>query len=58
MRRRARQIAQQFNQRFIYDATYAALAQLHACEFWTADKAFHDTVKAGLPFVRYLAHYP
>jgi hypothetical protein len=31
---------------------------LRGCEFWTADKAFYDTVKAALPFVKYLPDYP
>ena len=35
----------------------AALAELHGCEFWTADKVFHDAVKSMLSFVRYLPDY-
>jgi len=58
LRQRAREIARQFNQRKVYDATYAALAELRGCEFWTADKAFYDAVKAALPFVKYLPDYP
>ena len=58
MRQRAREIARQFYQRKVYDATYAALAELRGCEFWTADKVFYDTVKAVLSFVRYLPDYP
>jgi predicted nucleic acid-binding protein len=58
VRQRAREIAEQFNQRFVYDSTYAVLAELRGCEFWTADKAFYDAVKAALPFVKYLADYP
>ena len=57
MVRRAREIARQFNQPKIYDAIYAALAELRGCEFWTADKAFYDAVKAALPFVKYLPDY-
>lgn len=57
VRQRARDIAEQFNQQFVYDATYAALADLRACEFWTADKVFYNAVKARLPFVKYLAAY-
>ncbi len=37
---------------------YAALAELHGCEFWTADKVFYEAVKAVLPFVKYLPDYP
>ena len=57
VKERARKIARQFNQRRVYDATYAALAELRGCEFWTADKAFYDPVKVGLPFVKYLPNY-
>jgi predicted nucleic acid-binding protein len=58
LRQRAREIAEQFNQRFVYDATYAALAELHGCEFWTADGMFYDAVKESLAFVKYLPDYP
>lgn len=51
VKERARQIARRFNQRRVYDATYAALAQLRDCEFWTADRAFYEVVKSGLRFV-------
>ncbi|MGH7449997.1 MAG: type II toxin-antitoxin system VapC family toxin [bacterium] len=54
---RAREIARQFNQPKIYDSLYASLAELRGCEFWTADKAFYDAVKTGLPFVKYLPDY-
>ena len=58
LRQRAREIAEQFNLRTVYDATYAALAELRGCEFWTADKVFYDAVKAVLTFVKYLPDYP
>jgi len=58
MRQRARNIARQFNQRKVYDATYAALAELRNCEFWTADKVFYEAVKTTLFFVKYLSDYP
>lgn len=58
LRQRAREIAEQFNQRTVYDATYAALAELHGCEFWTADKVFHDAVTTMLSHVKYLPDYP
>lgn len=58
LRQRAREIARQFHQRKVYDATYAALAELRGCEFWTADKVFYDAVKAVLSFVKYLPDYP
>ena len=55
---RARAIARQCNQPRIYDALYAALAELRGREFWTADRRFHDAVKANLTCVKYLPHYP
>lgn len=58
LRERAREIAEQFNQRAVYDSTYAALAELRGCESWTADKTFYDAVKGVVPFVRYLPEYP
>jgi predicted nucleic acid-binding protein len=58
VRQRAREIAEPFNQRFVYDATYAALAELRGCEFWTADLAFYDVVKKVLLFVKYPPDYP
>jgi len=58
LRQRARDIAERFNLPTVYDATYAALAELRGCEFWTADKVFCDTVKTVLTFVKYLADYP
>ena len=44
LRQRARDIAEQFNLSTVYDATYAALAELRGCEFWTADKVFYNVV--------------
>jgi predicted nucleic acid-binding protein len=58
MRQKAREIARKFNQRKVYDATYAALAELRGGEFWTADKPFYDAVKSVLTFVKYLPDYP
>ena len=57
IRQRAREITKQFNQRYVYDATYAALAESLGCEFWTADKTFYDAVKTVLTFVKYLPDY-
>ncbi len=57
MMRRAREIARQYRQERVYDALYAALADLRKCEFWTADRRFFDEVKSGLSFVKYLTDY-
>jgi predicted nucleic acid-binding protein len=58
LRRRTREIAEQFKFRAVYDSSYAALAELRGCDFWTADKVFYHTVKAVLTFVKYLPDYP
>lgn len=58
LRQRTREIAEQFNLRTVYDASYAALAELGGCEFWTADKVFYETVKVTLTFVKYMPDYP
>jgi predicted nucleic acid-binding protein len=58
VRQRARDIARQFGQRKVYDATYAALADLLGCDFWTADQVFYSQVHRTLPFVKYLGNYP
>ena len=54
VRGRAREIAKTFAQSRVYDATYAALAELVSSEFWTADRRFHRTVKDNLPYVRFV----
>jgi predicted nucleic acid-binding protein len=56
-RQRAWQIATEFGSATVYDATYLALAELHGCRFWTADKGLFDQVKARIPFVRWLGDY-
>jgi predicted nucleic acid-binding protein len=55
---RAREIARRYDQERIYDALYAALAELRDCEFWTADTRFYDAVRSELSFVRHLLDYP
>jgi predicted nucleic acid-binding protein len=57
VRGRARQIAEAFNQDRVYDATYSALAELLGCEFWTADQTFHQAVKNGLDYVRFVGEF-
>jgi hypothetical protein len=41
-------LSERFNQRNLYDSTYAALAELRGAEFWTAAKALRavsDTLR-------------
>jgi predicted nucleic acid-binding protein len=45
IRVRARAIADLLQQPRVYDATYAALAEVRGCEFWTADKSFANAAK-------------
>lgn len=57
LRHRSREIAEQCNQRLVYDSYYAALADLRQCELWTADTRFHRVVKADLLFVKHITEY-
>lgn len=45
-------MAGQFDQPRIYDMAYLAVASLHQCEFWTADKRLHHAVEGKLPWVK------
>ena len=56
-RERAWEIAREFNFPTVYDATYLALAELHQCEFWTADERLFKQVKDKLAFVQWLGNY-
>lgn len=53
----ARQIADTAQQTKVYDASYAALAQIRGCNLWTADERFYNAVKGALPFVRFIGSY-
>lgn len=56
-RQRAWEIATDFGLATVYDATYLALAELRACEFWTADERLVNQVKNTLSFVKWLGDY-
>jgi len=56
MRRRAREIAEHLHQSKVYDATYAALAELRRSEFWTADRRFYRAARDVLSFVHLIGH--
>lgn len=47
-------LAKQFNRPRAYDTAYLAMAQLNECEFWTADERLYNTVRAELPWVRWV----
>lgn len=54
----ARAIAEQSNQIRVYDSTYAALAQQHGCDLWTADERFYNGAHDAFPLVRFIGNYP
>jgi predicted nucleic acid-binding protein len=56
-RKRAWEIAAEFGASTVYDATYLELAELHGCEFWTADQRLFNQVKDRLSYVRFLGAY-
>ena len=56
-RERAWEIASELQFPTVYDATYLALAELHGCEFWTADEKLFKQVRSKLSFVQWLGNY-
>lgn len=68
IRLRAREIAAMLGQPSVYDSTYAALAELRGCDFWTADKRFANAANQqrhgpdgasipAFPFVKFIDDY-
>ena len=55
---RALELADQHNLPAAYDAHYVALAQLLACDLWTADQRLVNAVARPLPFVKWIGSYP
>jgi len=53
----ARQLAQRFHQSRIHQMAYVALAELHGCELWTADRRLVETVGLELPFARWIGDF-
>ncbi|GIV76846.1 MAG: hypothetical protein KatS3mg050_1240 [Litorilinea sp.] len=51
------ELAKQFNQPRAYDTAYLALAQLHQCDFWTADEKLYNAVKDALPWVKWVGNF-
>lgn len=65
VRLRARELAALLDQPSVYDCTYAALAELLSCQYWTADARFFNVASqvrktptgdkvARLPFVHFV----
>jgi len=48
---RAWQLAQRYNRPTAYDTYYLALAELHSCALWTADRRLYRAVQNDLPWV-------
>ena len=55
---RALEIADDHNLRATYDAHYVALAELLACDLWTADERMVRELAPTFPFVRWIGDYP
>jgi len=53
----ARQLALRFHRSRPYEMAYVALAELHGCELWTADRRLVFTVQVELPFVRWIGDF-
>ncbi len=53
----ARQLALRFHQSRPYEMAYVALAELHGCELWTANRRLVQTVGMELPFVRWIGDF-
>jgi len=51
-------LAKQFNRSRAYDTAYLALAQLHQCDFWTADEKLYNAVRHELAWVKWIGNYP
>lgn len=54
----ARGLADRVNHPRVSDSTYAALADLLGCPFWTADKRFFNAAQGLLSWVHFLDSYP
>jgi predicted nucleic acid-binding protein len=50
------ELAKQFNRPTAYDTAYLALAQLHRCDFWTADERLFNAVQQELPWVHWIGN--
>jgi predicted nucleic acid-binding protein len=54
---RAWELAKELNRPRAYDTAYLAVAQLHQCDFWTADEKFYNAVQAKAPWVKWLGDF-
>ncbi len=58
MHERAIEMASFLGEQDAYDCHYLALAEHLDCDFWTADRAFHNAAQERFPRVRYIRHTP
>lgn len=54
---RALALAKALGQGSAYDTLYLALADLHDCEMWTADRRFVRSAQTKFPRVRWIGEY-
>jgi predicted nucleic acid-binding protein len=54
---RALTLAESLGQGSAYDTLYLALAELHDCEMWTADRRFVRSAQTKFPRVRWIGEY-
>jgi predicted nucleic acid-binding protein len=52
------ELSKRFNRPRAYDTAYLALAQLHHCDFWTADAKLYNAVRDTLPWVHWVGNLP
>jgi len=50
-------IAQRFDRPTVYDTYYVALAEIAACDMWTADQKLLNALGGRLPFVKSLGTF-
>lgn len=55
--RRAWELAREFSLPHIYDMQYVAVAELHDCDLWTADKRLVNSLRGSTGRVRWLGEY-
>jgi len=54
---RAFELATEYNQPTIYDALHLAVAEMYACDLWTADEALYRALSSRAPSVHLLSDF-
>jgi predicted nucleic acid-binding protein len=55
--RRAYELATQYQQPTTYDSQYLALAESLGAEFWTLDERLYNSLKAHLPWMKWVGNF-